>query len=57
MHRGMVRLANVDPVRASEGNTPRPAVVVSDDRANAAPRQGSGDSPTAARKESGRDCG
>lgn len=36
MHRGEVRLVDLDPVRGSEANKRRPAVVVSNDRANAA---------------------
>lgn len=36
MRRGEVRLVDLDPVRGSEANTRRPAVVVSNDRANAA---------------------
>ena len=36
MRRGEVRLVDLDPVRGSEANKRRPAVVVSNDRANAA---------------------
>ncbi|MGH3851772.1 MAG: type II toxin-antitoxin system PemK/MazF family toxin [Pseudonocardiaceae bacterium] len=36
MRRGEVRLVNLDPVRGSEANKRRPAVVVSNDRANSA---------------------
>lgn len=36
MRRGEVRLADLDPVRGSEAAKRRPAVVVSNDRANAA---------------------
>ncbi|HEY4991920.1 MAG TPA: type II toxin-antitoxin system PemK/MazF family toxin [Nakamurella sp.] len=36
MRRGEVRLVDLDPVRGSEANKQRPAVVVSNDRANAA---------------------
>lgn len=35
MLRGEIRLADVDPVRDSEANKRRPAVIVSNDRANA----------------------
>ena len=35
MRRGEVRLVDFDPVRGSEANKRRPAVVVSNDRANA----------------------
>lgn len=35
MRRGEVRLVDLDPVRGSEANKRRPAVVVSNDRANA----------------------
>lgn len=35
MRRGEVRLVDLDPVRGSEANKLRPAVVVSNDRANA----------------------
>ena len=35
MLRGEVRLVDLDPVRGSEANKQRPAVVVSNDRANA----------------------
>lgn len=35
MRRGEIRLVNLDPVRGSEANKRRPAVVVSNDRANA----------------------
>jgi mRNA interferase MazF len=35
MRRGEVRLVDLDPVRGSEANKQRPAVVVSNDRANA----------------------
>lgn len=34
MRRGEIRLVDLDPVRGSEANTRRPAVVVSNDRAN-----------------------
>jgi mRNA interferase MazF len=34
MRRGEVRLVNLDPVRGSEANKRRPAIVVSNDRAN-----------------------
>lgn len=36
MRRGEVRLVDLDPVRGSEANKLRPAIVVSNDRANAA---------------------
>lgn len=36
MRRGEVRLCDLDPVRGSEANKRRPAVVVTNDRANAA---------------------
>jgi len=36
MRRGQVRLVDLDPVRGSEADKRRPAVVVSNDRANAA---------------------
>lgn len=36
MLRGEVRLTDLDPVRGSEANKRRPAVIVSNDRANAA---------------------
>ncbi|MHB8295848.1 MAG: type II toxin-antitoxin system PemK/MazF family toxin [Acidimicrobiales bacterium] len=36
MRRGEVRLVDLDPVRGSEANKQRPAIVVSNDRANAA---------------------
>ncbi|MHB1535461.1 MAG: type II toxin-antitoxin system PemK/MazF family toxin [Acidimicrobiales bacterium] len=36
MRRGEVRLVDLDPVRGSEANKRRPAIVVSNDRANAA---------------------
>ncbi|CAN5264656.1 type II toxin-antitoxin system toxin endoribonuclease MazF9 [soil metagenome] len=36
MRRGDVRLVDLEPVRGSEANKRRPAVVVSNDRANAA---------------------
>lgn len=36
MQRGEVRLVDLDPVRGSEASKRRPAVVVSNDRANAA---------------------
>lgn len=35
MRRGEVRLVDLDPVRGSEANKRRPAIVVSNDRANA----------------------
>jgi mRNA interferase MazF len=35
MLRGEIRLADLDPVRGSEANRRRPAVIVSNDRANA----------------------
>lgn len=35
MRRGEIRLADLDPVRGSEANKRRPAVIVSNDRANA----------------------
>lgn len=35
MLRGEIRLVDVDPVRGSEANKRRPAVIVSNDRANA----------------------
>ena len=35
MLRGEIRLADLDPVRGSEANKRRPAVIVSNDRANA----------------------
>ncbi len=35
MRRGEVRLVDFDPVQGSEANERRPAVVVSNDRANA----------------------
>ena len=34
MHRGEVRLVDLDPVRGSEANSRRPAVIVSNDGAN-----------------------
>lgn len=34
MRRGDIRLVDLDPVRGSEANTRRPAVIVSNDRAN-----------------------
>lgn len=34
LRRGEIRLVNVDPVRGSEANKRRPAVLVSNDRAN-----------------------
>lgn len=36
MHRGEIHLVDLDPVRGSEANKRRPAVIVSNDRANAA---------------------
>jgi len=43
MLRGEIRLADLDPVRGSEANKRRPAVIVSNDRANSiAARLGSG---------------
>ena len=36
MLRGEIRLVDLDPVRANESNKRRPAVIVSNDRANAA---------------------
>lgn len=36
MRRGEVRLVDLDPIRGSEANKLRPAIVVSNDRANAA---------------------
>ncbi|WP_172832405.1 type II toxin-antitoxin system PemK/MazF family toxin [Nakamurella panacisegetis] len=36
MRRGEIRLVDLDPVRGSEANKQRPAVVVSNDRANSA---------------------
>lgn len=36
MLRGEIRLADLDPVRGSEANKRRPAVIVSNDRANSA---------------------
>jgi mRNA interferase MazF len=36
MRRGEIRLTDFDPVRGSEANKRRPAVIVSNDRANAA---------------------
>lgn len=36
MRRGEIRLVDLDPVRGSEANKQRPAVIVSNDRANAA---------------------
>lgn len=36
MHRGELRLVDFEPVRGSEANKRRPAIVVSNDRANAA---------------------
>jgi mRNA interferase MazF len=36
MRRGGIRLVNLDPVRGSEANKRRPAVLVSNDQANAA---------------------
>ncbi|WP_305852987.1 type II toxin-antitoxin system PemK/MazF family toxin [Georgenia sp. TF02-10] len=35
MRRGEIRLTDLDPVRGSEANKRRPAVIVSNDRANA----------------------
>lgn len=43
MLRGEIRLTNLDPARPSEANKRRPAVIVSNDRANAsAARRGRG---------------
>ncbi len=42
MRRGEVRIFDLDPARGSEANKRRPAVVVSNDRANAAERWGRG---------------
>src|SRR3954468_19978820 len=43
MHRGEIRLVNLDPVRSAEAGKRRPAVVVSNDGANlAAARLGRG---------------
>jgi len=42
MRRGEVRLVDLDPAFGSEANKRRPAVVVSNDRANAAARLGRG---------------
>ncbi len=43
MQRGEVRLVELDPVRGSEANKRRPAVIVSNDHANtSAQRRGSG---------------
>ena len=43
MRRGEIRLTDLDPARASEANKRRPAVIVSNDRANAsASRRGRG---------------
>src|SRR3954467_15322996 len=43
MHRGEIRLVNLDPVRGAEADKRRPAVVVSNDGANlAAARLGRG---------------
>lgn len=43
MLRGEIRLTDLDPARASEANKRRPAVIVSNDRANAsAARRGRG---------------
>ncbi|HJQ42497.1 MAG TPA: type II toxin-antitoxin system PemK/MazF family toxin [Jatrophihabitantaceae bacterium] len=39
MRRGEIRLVDLDPVRGSEANKRRPAVVVSNDRANSAAQQ------------------
>lgn len=39
MQRGEVRLVDLDPTRGSEVNKRRPAVIVSNDRANAAAEQ------------------
>lgn len=36
MRRGEIRLVDLEPVRGSEANKSRPAVIVSNDRANAA---------------------
>lgn len=36
MRRGEIRLVDLEPVRGSEANKQRPAVIVSNDRANAA---------------------
>jgi mRNA interferase MazF len=36
MRRGEIRLADLEPVRGNEANKRRPAVIVSNDRANAA---------------------
>ena len=35
MHRGEIRLVDLEPVRGSETSTRRPGVIVSNDRANA----------------------
>lgn len=35
MHRGEIRLADLEPARGSEANKRRPAVIVSNERANA----------------------
>jgi mRNA interferase MazF len=43
MRRGEIRLADLDPARGSEANKRRPAVIVSNDRANSvAARRGRG---------------
>jgi mRNA interferase MazF len=42
MRRGEVRLVDLDPVRGSEPSKRRPAIVVSNDGANAAARLGRG---------------
>jgi mRNA interferase MazF len=39
MRRGEIRLIDLDPARGSEANKRRPAVIVSNDRANAAAEQ------------------
>lgn len=42
MRRGEIRLIDLEPILGSEANKRRPAVIVSNDRANAAERLGNG---------------
>lgn len=42
MLRGEIRLTDLDPARTSEANKRRPAVIVSNDRANASAARGHG---------------
>src|ERR1700710_821857 len=58
MRRGEVRLVDLDPVRGSEASKRRPAVLVSNDRANAtAARLGGGGGPGRADPVGGRRAG